>query len=182
MVDEFDSFILSTQVFWPISHAGIRGSTLPRMTLGGLQLLLDELAAQNPQMDSKQAGQYDRLFHKVESLRGKWQSTIEKKAIQELKARLNLWGAYLNDLEEQPEWIENYPREVRNRVMIHHLIDILNRSPELEAELQAVSNLDHRLRDFVIPGTFIWEEPLQPVYPQEKFPYLYMRPRDTFTR
>jgi hypothetical protein len=182
MVDEFDSFILSAQVFWPISQHGIRGASLPRMTLGGLQLLLDELAAQYPQMDSKQARQYDRLIHKVENLRGRWQSAIEKKALRELQARLNLWGAYLNDLEDQPEWIENYLREVRNRVMIHHLIDILKHSPELEAELQMVSNLDHRLRDFVIPGKFIWEDSLQPVYPQEKFPYLYLRPRGSATR
>jgi hypothetical protein len=142
---------------------------------------LNELAGQNPQMDPKQAMRHDRLLQKYGGIRQKWQTAIENKAIQELKMRLNLWHGYLNDIEEQPNWIENYPGEVRNRVMIDHLTTIIGPKPELENEFLAISSLDHRIHDFLIPGEFIWEDSLRPFYPQEKFPYLYMKPRNAFT-
>ena len=145
-------------------------------------LTLDELAAQKLQMGPKQSMQYDRLLRKFEGIRQKWQAAIENKAIQELKMRINLWRGYLNDLEEQPNWIENYPTEVRNRVMIDHLTTIIGPKPELKNEFQAISSLDHRIQDFLIPGEFIWEDSLRTIYPQDKFPYLYMKPRDAFTR
>jgi hypothetical protein len=182
MIEELEPFLLSKQVFWPLNHSGTLKTSLPRLTLGGLLLTLSELAALNPQMDSKQVMRYDRLLQKFEGIRQKWRTAIENKAIQELKMRLNLWRGYLNDVEEQPNWIENYPTEVRNRVMIDHLTTLIGPNPELENEFQAIGNLDHRIQDFLIPGEFIWEDSLRPSYPQEKFPYLYMKPRDVFTR
>jgi hypothetical protein len=182
IVEEFETYILSTQVFWAIDHSGISDTPLPRLTLGGLQLSLNELTAQKAQMNPHQAMRYDRLFQKLEGYRSKWQATIEKKAIQELRTRINLWKAYLSDLEEKPEWIENYPREVLLRVMIDLLLILIGSNPEIEAEIQMIKKLDLRLHDFIVPGKFILDDSLQPVYPQEKFPYLYMRPRESITR
>ncbi len=182
MVEELEPFILSAVIFWPLDQKGIRGTPLPRLTFGGLLLTLDELSALNPQMTPKQVLRYDRLLQKFEGIRERWRVAVENKAIQELKARLNIWRAYLQDLEEKPDWIENYVREVRVRVMIEHLMAIIGPHPELESEFQMIKNLDHRVLDFVIPGKFIWEDSLQPVYPEEKFPYLYTKPRKSFIR
>ena len=181
MVDELEPFLISSQIFWPLNHGGILSTSLPRLTLGGLLLTLTELAAQKSQMDSKQSMRHDRLLQKLEGIRQRWQAAVENKAIQELKTRLNLWRGYLNDLEEQSHWIENYPREVRNRVIIDHLTSSIGPHPELEIEFQTINNLDHRIQDFLISGEFIWDDSLQPFYPQDKFPYLYMKPRDAFT-
>jgi hypothetical protein len=181
IVDEFEPFILSAEIFWTLDHKGIRGTPPPRLTLGGLLLILDELSAQNPEMTPKEAMRYDKLIRKVEGIHGQWRVAVENKAGQELKARLNMWRAYLQDLEEKHEWIENYSREVRTRVMLHHLMAIIGSKPELETEYKMINNLDKRIWDFVIPGKFIWDDLLQPIYPKEKFPYLYTRPRDSFT-
>ncbi|OGO20507.1 MAG: hypothetical protein A2Z14_13575 [Chloroflexi bacterium RBG_16_48_8] len=182
MLEEFELFILSAEVFWPLAQGGIRGTPLPRLTIGGLLLILDELTALNPKMTPKQAMRHDRLLRKFEGMLEKWRVAIENKAIQELQARLNLWRAYLHDLEEQPEWIENYPREVRTRVMMEHLIAIIGPNPDLEVEFQAIKYLDDRIHNFLLPGEFIWEDPLQQLYPRDTFPFLYMRPRDSIIR
>jgi hypothetical protein len=179
IVEEFEHYILSTQVFWPISHSGITATPLPRLTLGGLNLHLNELVSQRAQMDHEQIKRYDRLHQELEQCQKKWQATMENKAIQELRARLNLWKAYLSDLEEKPEWIEYYPKEVLNRLMIDLLLNITGSGPGLETELRMMRNLDLRIHDFIVPGKFILDDPLQSVYPREKFPYLYMRPRES---
>ena len=182
IVEEFEHYLLSTQVFWPISHSGITATPLPRLTLGGLSLHLNELAAQKGQMNPEQVKRYDRLRQELGQYQIKWQATMENKAIQELRARLNLWKAYLSDLEEKPEWIENYPREVLNRLMIDLLLTITGSDPGLASEVQLIRNLDLRIHDFTVPGKFILDDLLQPVYPQEKFPYLYMKPRKSIIR
>jgi hypothetical protein len=175
--DEFESFILSEGIFWPLDRSGFQGASLPRLTLGGLSLTLNELAAQRQQMSTDQTSRYQNLSRKIESVREKWKVAQENKAIKELQMRINMWRAYLKDLEEKPEWIENYPQEVRTRVMVNQLIAMIGSDSDLKTEYQMIKNIDHRMRDFVRPGKFVWDDSLQPIYPQEKFPYLYMKPR-----
>jgi len=182
MLEELESYILSDEVFWPLSQKEIQGLSLPRLTFGGLMLILDELAALNSQMSTKQVLRYERLLRKYEGIFGKWRSSIEKKVIQELHARLNLWRAYLLDLEEQPERIEGYPREVRTRVMIHRLIDLIGNLDDLDVELQSLKIIDDRIHDFLSPGEFIWETSLQQIYPREQFPFLYMKTHESIIR
>jgi hypothetical protein len=180
LIEELEPFLFSSQVFWPLTQRETRNAPLPWLTLGGLLITLNEVAAQNSSMNSKQAMQHDRLLQKLEGIRAKWQSTIEKRAMQELKARLNLWRGYKQDLEDKPEWIENYPQEVRNRVMIDLLIASIGHKETLESERQQIRDLDHQIHEYLIPGEFIWEDSLQPFYPHDEFPYLYMQPQGFF--
>jgi hypothetical protein len=181
MLDEFGNYILSSEVFWPLSKKRIGDWALPRLTLGGLMLTFDELAAQTPQMKSKQASYHERMTRTFDRLSQKWRVAIEKKASQELKARMNIWRAYLQDLEEQPRLIQDYPQEVRTRLMISHLLELLKSTPDSEDWIQAINHLDQRIDDFTIPGEFLWDNPLQQVYPKEKFPFLYRKPRSHLT-
>jgi hypothetical protein len=181
MLDELESYLLTSEVFWALSKRTLGSIPLPRLTLGGLMLILDELTAQTPEMKPKQKMRHERMLRKYDRTSLKWRVALEKKAVRELNSRLNLWRAYIQDVEEQSESIMDYPQEVRNRVMIEHLMNTIGSHLDLKVEIQAINALDHRIKDFVIPGKFLWDDPLQNIYPQEDFPYLYVSPRISFS-
>jgi hypothetical protein len=181
MLDEFEAYLLSAVVYWPLStkDKSKRTIPLPRLTLGGLSLILDELASQVSEMNMDQERQYLRLMRIFKRFTVKWQVNIENKAQQELNSRLNLWQGYLKDLEDDPEQIEEYSHEVRIRVMISHLVDLSGSSNEVDEKIKILSHLDRRIEYFVEVNTFLWDEQLKPVYPESNFPYLYRKPRNS---
>ena len=179
MLDDLEPYLLTSEVFWTLSKKMLGSIPLPRLTLGGLMLTLDELTAQMPEMNTKQKMRHERMLRRYDRTTMKWSVALEKKALRELNSRLNIWRAYIQDLEEQSELIQDYPREVRTRVMIEHLVSTIGPHLDLEAENQAINGLDHRIKDFVVPGKFLWVDPLQSIYPKEGFPYLYVSPRNS---
>ena len=134
MLEEFEAYILSTVVFWPLSQKNKSRllAPLPRLTLGGLSLTLDELASQKSAMNREQEFLYLKLLRTFERFGSKWQVAIEKKAQKELNSRLNLWKAYAKDLEDEPNQIEEYSHEIRTRVMIHHLVELCGPKDQIE--------------------------------------------------
>jgi hypothetical protein len=180
MLEEIEDYILSSEVFWPLSKRSPAGSVLPRLTLGGLMLTLNELKAQEKDMSPSQRTDHDKFLLQMERVRVKWAVGLERKAAQELRSRLNLWRAYLFDIEERVDTAENYPYEVRHRVMFEYLADLSIRQPETKPHVDEMRSLDLRLRSKFLPGTFVWDARLEDVYPRSTFWYLYglPRPRD----
>jgi hypothetical protein len=178
MLQDFEAYLLSTVVYWPLSTKGKseKITPLPRLTLGGLYLTLDELTSQEKVMDRDEEIQYRKIMRALERFNSKWQVGVEQKAQQELNSRISLWHAYLKDLEEDPQHIDEYSHQVRIRVMISHLIDLSGSSHEVTEKLQLLRSIDERIEFFVKTNAFLWDEQLELVYPQEKFPYLYRSP------
>ena len=149
---ELKTYLLSDVLFYPLSHP------LPRLTLGGLLLAQRRLHAYEDVAP---------LDLRLDTLRNKWRAAWEKKAAQELNTRLILWQNYLDDCHEEESLLENYPREVRWRVMLALL------SAELPAESSGLNALDQRLRNKFHTGTFIWDETLRNEFSQDDFWFLY---------
>lgn len=177
MLEEIEDYILSSEVFWPLSQRSPTGSPLPRLTLGGLLLILNELKVQEIDMSPSQRTDHDKLLLQMERVRVKWAVGFERKAAQELRSRLNLWRAYLVDIEERVDTTENYPYEVRYRVIFEHLAERSIRQPETKPWVDEMQILDTRLRSFFIPGEFVWDARLEDIYPKSTFWYLYGLPR-----
>jgi hypothetical protein len=177
ILEEIEDYILSSEVFWPLSKRPHTGPPLPRLTLGGLFLTLDELNAQEKDMSPSQVADYYKLKLQMEKVHKKWAVGLERKAAQELRSRLNLWRAYLMDLEEKTDTPENYGHEVRYRVMFEYLADLATRQPEIEPQVMEMRSLDVRLRKIFVPGAFVWDPQLEDIYPRDTFWYLYGLPR-----
>ena len=64
---------------------------------------------------------------------------------------------------------------MRNRQRIAAMADELAEdfAPELKAELKRV---DERIRLIVQPAAFVWDASLEPLFPRERFWYLYVSP------
>jgi hypothetical protein len=177
MVDEFEAYLLSNELFWPIGRPPLPGNPpFPRLALGGLLLTLDELAAQEGALSPRLFGRYGHLRLQFDALFTKWASACEAKAGRELASRVNLWQAYLDELEEAPRWAEDYPHEVRQRVMASRLGTMARLHPDVAPQLQRLRELDARLRRAFRRGQFVWDEALRAVYSEEYFWFLYGTP------
>jgi len=159
-IPELQDYLLSDELYWPITA---RGYDLPRLTIGGLLLAQERLDVQGERIDM--------LLTQLEAVRSKWQVAWETKAGREFKSRLNLWGNYLTDYRQNPEgYADSYPHEVIYRVILELL---RNELPADLPEREALYSLDTALRSSLIPGTFIWEPELQPGFPRDVYWFLY---------
>jgi hypothetical protein len=173
MLAELEEYLLSPELFWPL---GSRNPAIPedRLTLGNLLLSLDQLNALRQNWDIHAETNFRKLELIWEQSLEKWKSAIVKKAEQEIRSRMNLWTAYLQDLDEGQAGQFDYRREVRNRVILERLFDLDVLREAWEVELQSADRLH---RSLVEPSEFIWSEPLQSQYPRESFWFLYRMPR-----
>jgi hypothetical protein len=159
-IPELEAYLLSKELYWPISA---RGYSLPRLTIGGLLLAQARLEARGEHIESH----LPRLY----GVRSKWRAAWETKAGREVGARMRLWSNYLADYRQNPEGhADAYPHEVRYRVMLHLLLAELPAPP---AEQNVLTQLDGTLRARLSPGDFIWETDLEAGFPREVYWYLY---------
>lgn len=159
-VSQLEDYLLSDELFWPITA---RGYDLPRLTIGGLLLAMTRLEARGERIEA--------LITRLDAVRAKWQVAWETKAGREFQSRFGLWGNYLSDYRQNPEGhADSYPHEVRSRVFLELLKPEL---PEALPEQEALSPLDSVLRGNFLPGNFIWEPDVQAGFPREGYWFLY---------
>jgi hypothetical protein len=178
MAEELEDYLISRELFLPLQQqAPSEEPPYPQLSLGGLLLTLDELDSLEAELDPALAARLQRLRSRVEALRAKWAAAVQRKAAQELHCRVNLWRAYLSDLEEDPRAPELYPQEAKQRVMAARLEQASGEGAESTAARRALYQLDSRLRRRFDPGPFVWDGRLARIYPASEFWFLYGTPR-----
>jgi hypothetical protein len=173
---EFEGYLLSKEAYWPMSAR--RGqAALPLLSLGGLLLARARITALEGSLSDSGAERLRRSISRLEALRARWASVVERKVVLEARSHLNLWRSYLEDLAESPRSnLEAYPREVRERVVLM-LLATQPESTLLDATHRGtVSGLDQRLRSRFREGEFLWDLRLRPAFPRPDFWFLYGRP------
>jgi hypothetical protein len=173
MLVELEPYLLSPELFWPFNSRS-SGITQDRLTLGNLLLCLDQLTAVRESWDIRTEADFRKSELIWEQEQEKWKSAIRNKASRERGSRLNLWRAYLMDLEDGQAANFEYRHEVRNRVIIERLFEYEPHKETLQKDLQ---NVDRLLRSLVVQSEFVWPEQLQPLYPSQAFWFLYRLPR-----
>ncbi|MEW5827602.1 MAG: hypothetical protein AB1846_01840 [Chloroflexota bacterium] len=167
-VEDLPDYLLSKELFWPLSAPRF-GYSLPRFTLGGLLAALRRLQAY-ADAPAKQAEIRD-FERRVDAFRTSRRVAWEAKAAREFGVRFRLWQNYLSDLRRDPEThADAYAHEVSWRVLLELLAAEL---PVPPPESSALSGLDSVLKSYWHPGGFIWEPELKPVFPEQPFWYLY---------
>ncbi len=159
-IPELEDYLLSNELYWPITA---RGYDLPRLTIGGLLLAQARLEARRERIEA--------LVAQLDAVRSRWRAAWETKAGREVRSRFGLWSNYLADYRHNPEeHADAYPQEVRYRVMLQILLAELPAPP---AEQESLSQLDGLLRASFSPSGFVWEVDLQPGFPREVYWFLY---------
>lgn len=176
-LEELETYLLQPELFWPLSSLTGIHPTFPRLTIGTVQLSFNELDVQEKRMTPAELNRTTQIKTRWKALHTKWRSAIVLKSIDEMGSRLNLWKAYILDLEEDKGRQLNYDQEVRQRVRFTLLLELVN-DPALSDKLvEAVQAVDQRASTMTTPADFVWDEALQPLYPQEKYAFLYRKPK-----
>jgi len=175
---ELEAYLLASAIYWPLPQPkGL--TTLPRLTLGGLLLALRRLSAVELDLPAPQAARLTRARTHIETERLRWTAAMGAKMALEMRARLDLWRAYLDDLSESPASnADLYPTEVHQRAMLQLLATAPETGPLPAEARQAMQALDARLRKMSAAGSCVWEEQLAPAFSPPEYWFLYRRPTE----
>lgn len=174
---EMQAYLLSAQLFWPLSGRPPAASPpFLQLTVGNLLLAFDALAAANASAGGTRWAEVQRLEAEWEAQRIRWAVHVEAKAQRELASRLRQWQAYVEDVRDA-HVAEDYVASVRPRLVAERLLDVLPKGPEAAHVREQLAKLDSRIDPFLQAGPFVLDPALQTRYPEPAFPMLYRRPR-----
>jgi hypothetical protein len=168
----FEDYLLSDEVFWPLSGNPPEGMpAFPLLTLGGVLLAQVRLIAYPATID--QQAQSQKVSAEVESVRSKWRVRLEQKATHSFTVRLRMWGDYLEEYRSNPQDnADRYSYEVRLRTMLE-LLKLEGGGQAAEHEL--LSGLDRFLQSALLLDGFIWEPEVEGGFPRGIYWFLYGR-------
>ncbi len=170
-LEELKSYLLSDELFWPITERSSSGGEFLRLTIGNVLLSMKKLDAlkKGGHLSPGQQVELGQIEQAVETTRQQWQVAWEKKAEREFKSRLAQWGNLLRDIKQDFEvQAAYYPHEVRLRV----LMELLSEG-EVEIEEYDLAPLDNYIKARLKGSEFIWAGELEPGFPKDVFWYLY---------
>jgi hypothetical protein len=176
-LEELEAYLLQSELFWPLSAPPGVSPDFPRLTISSILLTLNELEAVEEELPAAQKSRATALQTKWEALHTKWRTAVETKSIEEMRARLNLWKAYITDLEENKGRQANYDQEVTQRVRFALLRERVGASIAPDELIELMQAIDNRALALTAPAGFVWDEPLQVIYPQDDYLFLYREPK-----
>lgn len=175
MAAQMAEYLDSEVLFWPMSRSG-----MPMLTLGGYLMREYRLLALAGLLSPEQQTQVEMAVTRFNQALAERIVRFEKKARNELQARLRQWEEYLKEVERgTADKSSNYATAVETRAMIAALLDRLSLPPYQTDERagQHLALLDTRLRNNWQPGDFIWPESWAEAYPPTDYWWLYGSPR-----
>ena len=148
-IGELEIYLLSKELYWPLSAASPFGEpAYPRLTLGGLLLSLER--SRGRQLTPSQSGQLARIETQLEHTRSRWRAAWGRKAQWEFRSRIRQWENYLNELQIDPE---SHAAFFRHEVRLREMIDLLK--PYIDApnpaDLKLLNELDMLMQTLQIP-------------------------------
>jgi hypothetical protein len=151
---------------------------MPTLTLGQFLLRLHRLQAQESAMTPEQKAILTMLESSDEMVRQGWTVHYNGKLVDEAQSRLNSIVAFLSECEDDEDGCAgSYLPNALDRTLVQVILDTLDKynlpHPDLKTEL---SRHDAQFHRFTEPSAFVWDERLAPLYPKDKYFWLYERP------
>ncbi|MHC1785325.1 MAG: hypothetical protein AB9891_21690 [Anaerolineaceae bacterium] len=166
-----NDYLLSDLLYWPMDDQPASGGiSASRATLGLLYLVVEHIRSRT--LNTDQAEKLALAQVEIEKVHRKWKVAWEKKVAAEFKTRLKAWRNFLTEVRSDgKELTARYRTEVRNRVILQLLL--LDLAADETGQVLALYNVDELLKSKLEEGVFVWDADLQPVFPEEKFWFLY---------
>ncbi len=170
-LDGIEDYLLSDELFWPMSANPPEGApAYPRLTLDGLLLSKERLLAYPT--PAAQEEQRQQIISDLDRVRSKWRVAWGKKAGRCFSARLRMWGDFLEEYRQNiQDNADRYAYEVRLRVMLQLILPDVGE--QKQAEVALLSGQDGYLQSVLEKDGFIWEAEVQKGFPEYIFWYLY---------
>ena len=175
-VDELEEYIIKGDVYRTLRVQTPSGTQMVQMSGGDLLARLYRLEAVREQLPPEQRSRAKDLAlaarSTIYSLRTRFHDLLKR----EVKTRLDSLNWFLDDVMGDPKRARvEYPYEIRNRQRIQLMVEELaeNMSPELK---QQIARVDDRIRLIAKPAGFLWDAHLEPIFPRERYWYMYVSP------
>lgn len=174
MAAKMDDYLRSDVLFWPLSNGD-----LPRLTLGGYLMRQHRLLELRDLFDRAEQERLAAAVHEFQAALEEQIVRTERKAHEELGARLRQWQQYLREIKNGVA-VAYYASAVDTRAMLEALLAQLRVNPyELDETVpQELAQLDRELSRYWEPGDFVWPREWKPAYPRDKYWWLYGQPRE----
>ncbi len=172
-MDELEDYLLSGELFWPVTIRPSGGGSFLKLTLGNLLLSQKKLQALSAgsSLTPAQETELRRVEQALEAVRSKWQVAWESKAGREFKSRFDQWGNLLSDIKKDVErQAPYYQHEVRLRVLLELLQP--QADPE-DIDGYDLDAMDAFLSGVLKKGEFLWDPALKPGFPEDEYWFLY---------
>ena len=151
------------------------GMNMPSLTVGAVLMRLNRLRKLASQLTPDQRTALDQAEAQVSEVRKEWGSHFEKKLLREGEARLRDIMTYAREAKESLRTVANaYLPEALRRTMIQEIMEALPNDSEL---VSTARQTDSTLKNYLEDADFIWAAALKPIYPADKYWWLYKRPR-----
>ena len=155
---------------------GFMPNNLPALTIGGLLMRLSRLSLLGELISTKQKEGLNTAQQQVDNVKQKWFVIYTNRINHELTIHLNELDQFLNECRQDlDECRELYPSLIEKRVMAQILGEearaLQTLTPDTDDRLR---DIDGRLKGYFKPGPFIWDQRLQPAYPQDRYWFLYV--------
>ncbi len=175
-VDELEEYIIAGEVYRTLRVVTPAGAQMVQMSGGDLLTRLFRLTGERERLPVEQRSQVKDLALRAESTAYSLRTRFHDLLQRELKTRIDSLNWFLDDIMGDPKRARaEYPYEIRNRQRIDAIATELgdDLSPALKSELRRV---DDRIRLIVRPADFVWDASLEPIFPRDRFWYLYTTP------
>jgi hypothetical protein len=170
-LEVIEDYLLSSEVFWPLSANPPEGAPdYPRLTLGGMLLAKERLSSYP--ITHEQEALLQQVISDLDRGRSKWRVAWENKARRSFSVRLRMWADFIEEYKSNPqENADRYSYEVRLRVMLKLLL--AESGGQHQTEVNLLSGLDGYVESVLEKGGFIWESELQKGFPEKTYWYLF---------
>ncbi|MEM8857249.1 MAG: hypothetical protein AAGD96_02955 [Chloroflexota bacterium] len=177
MAQQMSGYLRINALFGPM------GPNRPKLTLGGYLMREQRLLALKTTLSQAEQDRLLKARQTFEDTVMEWIVATEKKAEQEMEARLRQWTETVRDLRESvPKYWPYYKTAVESRVMLQTLITMLSNPPfkfnsEIFDRLQVIDQGFYALWQSDA-SLFVWDEDWAAAYPAADYEFLYGKPRN----
>lgn len=175
-VAELEEYIIKGEVYRTLRVPTASGVQQVQMSGGDVLTRLFRLEGERELLPVDQRSRVKDVALQARSVIYSLRTRFHDLLKREIKTRLDSLNWFLDDVMGDPKRARaEYPYEVRNRQRIAVMVDELgdDLTPDLKAELKRI---DERIRLIVKPATFLWDSRLEPLFPRERYWYLYVSP------
>lgn len=180
MAEGLEDYLRQDELYGSVDGWYSTDPEMPSLTIGGLLLRLSRLQRLESQMSSAQKATLTEIEALHDSVRERLTGRYHEKAVNEAGSRLRALEAFFADCEDDPEaCADAYLPEAQRRTIVEEIVNALKKYNLPVIDLAAtLRQRDTALRRYTKPAPFVWSTDLQAVYPQEKYWWLYVRPRE----
>lgn len=178
LVGSLEGYLKSNQLYGSVGGGIFTGGRSPNLTVGAVRLRLRRIDALQDMLDARRQKNYDRIRFQHDQIHTDHLEAYLSKMERESHSRLDAMKQFFDDCNEDPKMCPRiYNPEIFRRTVIEELVTGLTSDGVVSEELdQKLSRTDKKLRRYVQPAEFQWDDQLREVYPKETFWWVWMQP------